>query len=264
MNKKKIDIVMLSFAKTKELWQMTQQAIDSLHASEDHIEFDVYVVESNPQVAFADYKGIKKLLKIPEGVSYHYNKYLNFGLEEARKENTDRLVALCSNDIIFFPQWATSIMTAIKETDALSACPLDPTVPEQQGITDIAEGYEIRKHISGWCLVGTPKMFKEIGNYLPAPTEVFHWGSDALYADMLWEKDMKHILVPNSQVRHLSEVTSRRLLSPSEVHEHHWGAFDGYRRWKALKKTPLVAYGRPEAYCFVLENGEIEERDSPI
>lgn len=74
---RKIDIVIISWAKDDVLFKLTCSTLDTLFASEDpsEVKFNVFVVETNRDVVY-DYPSTKTLYPEPP---YGYNKYCNFG-----------------------------------------------------------------------------------------------------------------------------------------------------------------------------------------
>lgn len=209
-----MDVVIVSYAKNKNCWDLTHKCIDSLLSSEDEIKFNVFVVESQNDVDWgSEFKNTKNIRPNPP---YGYHKFLNWG----RKKGVSDWVALCNNDLIFHKKWATRIIQAhLYNPSYLSFSPICPKTQPMYGIypnTGVIKGYDIRKHVSGWCIVQRREIYEKIGNL----DETFtHWYCDDDYAATLKFLGLKHLLVTTSIVEHHSDVigkTTREIVENEE------------------------------------------------
>ncbi len=184
----KIDVIILSNGKTKELREMTQQTIDTLHASEKDHEFDVLVFEQQHDV------GYRQAFVINYHEPFHYNRLMNHGVEMA----TNEWIVLANNDLIFHRGWLTECL----KHDYLSMSPNFKAVREQ----GVEEGHEIgvAGQVMGWCLLANRKVFDKIGKI---DESVNFWYSDHVYADQLREAGIEHALVKGALVQHLDGKT---------------------------------------------------------
>ena len=105
-----IDIIILSYAKTDELKQITLDCVESLLSSEKsgNIVFEALVIESNKKMSPYQYPGTKTIY--PDEV-FGYNKYMNIGINMTH----NAYVCMCNNDLIFHEGWATEILKAFKQ-----------------------------------------------------------------------------------------------------------------------------------------------------
>lgn len=197
----KIDVIILSYAKTQDLKLITENCLASLVASEDPqvIEFNIVIVESERTNGPYKYG-----ITVYPDAEFGYHKYMNLGLGMT----SSSFVCLCNNDLIFHPGWAYEIFKAfIKHPDLSSASPLCIKHHETMGFqpyTGIYPGYRIRYEISGWCLFLKRDVFRIIGKL----DENFKfWCADNDYANTLSVLGIKHALITSSLVDHLETQT---------------------------------------------------------
>lgn len=239
-----LDIIILSNAQTPDLRNLTVQSIETLIQSEDtnKIRFMIQVFESVPGVSY-NYPFCRTVHpKRP----FNYNRYMNLGIKNGKAP----FVCLCNNDLIFHPGWASRILAAFEKYSELeSASPLCEINHRERGIipnTGIYRGYQVRKHISGWCLVFKRNMLKKTGLL----DERFKfWFADNDYAKTLEKNEILHALVSDSFVDHLESKTLKTksakeqlMLTAEErfLYECKWGSrsyfsYLNYRRKQFFK-----------------------------
>ncbi|NBU96944.1 MAG: glycosyltransferase [Spirochaetia bacterium] len=196
---KLLDVVIISYAKDDYCRALTTNCINSLIASENNSLdlFNIIVVESEPEI---NWEHLAENVKTyPAPLPYGYHKFLNFG----RKMGNSPWVALCNNDLIFKDGWFTSIIEASAHLpDFMSFSPMCPMTQPLYGIREnngVIEGYEIRKHISGWCIVHKREIYNIIGEL---DERFHHWFCDNDYAMELVANGLRHALVTESIVEH--------------------------------------------------------------
>lgn len=233
-----IDIVILSFAQTEELKQVTINCLNSLMASEDPelIKFNIIVVESRKDLAPFQYEyGQTIYSEKPFG----YNRYMNIGISMTSAP----YICLCNNDLFFHKHWATEILKPFKVHQELySASPLCTIHHPKFGIlpnTGIFEGNRVRLEVSGWCLFFRRSMLNLIGR-MDENFTFLHASHD--YMHLLWVLDIKHFLVTSSLVDHLDHTTIDRqetgrydeLMSKQRIYyEKKWAHRLGHN-WEAI------------------------------
>ena len=188
----KVDIVIVSRAKTDKHKQLTIDAINSLHAS--YHDFNIIVMEQTD----VKYKGAKT---INYKFDFNYNKCLNEGAKHGEAD----YIVFCNNDLIFEPTWFDRLLDVFN-MDYESLCPYEPRHFKgsiKQG-NHLIEGYEVRKQMLGWCIAVKRDMFERIGGF---DEGVMFWFSDNIYADQLQFHNIKHALVCNSIVHHKESAT---------------------------------------------------------
>lgn len=200
-----IDIVIISDASKGEGYDLTSQTIQSLIDTNIGLIKRIIVVESDLTANYnrLNINELPITIIRPTG-DFNYNSYLNQGI----KATKSKYIALCNNDLIFEKNWDSSIIDAIKLSSRELGLPVlsaSPFCPNTQGKTMgfvpeiYLSGYEIRKHISGWCILIDRSILSIIGKL---PEEVDFWFSDNLYADKLRKMRLTHILSTRSFVTH--------------------------------------------------------------
>jgi len=202
-----VDVVILSWAKTEYLKNMTIFCVKNLFKTEKNINFNVYLLESNldTEYKFNDNVHVKYINE-----SFGYHKFMNIG----RKLGNSEYVVLCNNDLRFTKNWASSIISEMeKDEDLLSACPYEPHVNSKKiQNADDFYGYETRKHINGWCIFQKRKIYDIIGDL----DENFEfWCCDDDYGMVLKNNNIKHKLVKESIVYH--EDNGSRTLKQRDI-----------------------------------------------
>lgn len=202
---KKIDIIILSYAKTPDLHKITVQCIDSLLASEDPeiIDFNILVIESNK--ALQPYQ-FEHTTTIYPADKFGFNKYLNMGI----KQTHNPYICLCNNDLIFHKNWASEILKAMSnDTSLLNAAPYCPIFHKNAGFQENAppvEGYF--GVLAGWCIFAKREIFDIIG---PLDEKLIFWYCDADYCQLLIKHRIKNCLISSSIVTHLSSTSLETL-----------------------------------------------------
>lgn len=219
MKDKLVDVVIISYAKDDNCKNITQACLESLIRSENNFEelFNVIVVESQPDVSWNEISPCIQTYQSP--LPYGYHKFLNFG----RKKGKAKWVALCNNDLDFIKGWFSKILKASEaDPSILSFSPICPLTQTMYGITPhsgIHIGYEIRKQVSGWCIVQKREIYDIIGDL---DERFYHWFCDNDYAMTLWEKGIKHALVTDSIVMHhdknIGKTTEKIVNDASEMY----------------------------------------------
>lgn len=198
-----IDIVILSYAKTEGLKQMTEQTVNSLMHSEDpeKIRFNVIVIESNHTIKPYQYPNTETLYTHKK---FGYHRYMNIGI----RRSNHAYICICNNDLFFHTNWCSEILKTMFADDTIqSASPSCSIHHPSIGLnlhTGNYEGYEVRREITGWCLFFKRDILKKIGKL----DEKFKfWYADNDYSNTLKKYAIKHILVTSSIVDHFESKT---------------------------------------------------------
>ena len=239
MNRPKIDIVIVSYAYNEECENLTRNCIKSLYFSEPDAKeiFNVILVESEESMVDVwtrDYPGVNSYLA-PKPYGYH--KFLNFG----RKKGDGEWVALCNNDLEFTEGWYTEILKEYQNNPGvLSFSPICPRTQPLYGINPNSGkylGYDIRKQISGWCLVHRRELYLEIGDL---DERFYHWFCDNDFAMTLKDKGILHMLVTSSIVIHHDKNIGKTTEEVVKSNEEMWRLTSGSQhifqeKWKNKK-----------------------------
>ena len=204
----KIDVVILSLVNSPELYQMTSEAICSLHDSESQIEFQVILIESNPKwKEFGPGYGEKTKVITPQE-PFNFNAYNNIGLAASNAE----WVLFSNNDVLFETGWASSMLEAHRQDPRLQClCPVDPDSPHQQSLLGksvpaYVPGYLVRSTFTGWCFLTKRSLFEQTGPFDPRFNYYF---ADDDFTMVLRRHNILNAAVPSSTVRHLAHRTSK-------------------------------------------------------
>lgn len=233
-----IDIVILSFAQTEELKQVTINGLNSLMASEDpeFIKFNIIVVESQKDLKPFQYEyGQTVYPDVPFG----YNRYMNIGIAMT----SAKFICLCNNDLIFHPNWATEILKPFRNYRGLSsASPMCSIHHGKLGFKSdmgLFAGHRERTEVSGWCLFFKRRMLNLIGQ-LDENFMFRHASHD--YTHLLSTFNLNHVLVTSSVVDHLDHTTLNKqeperwneLMYQQDIYYYKkWGYRFG-RNWEIL------------------------------
>lgn len=204
-----VDVIIPSFTNEKTA-PILKNCIQSLRLSEQYISFNVILIESNLDTIGDDHG--QNLTISYDWEKFNYNHALNLGLKFCQNE----FVVLANNDLIFYPQWMMHIIVAAYlNPEVKSFSPWNsmwawhercfPNNSDQYLL-----GYEIGRHLAGWCIVAKREIFKKI----TLNERVDFWYSDNVYADELQANNMLHALVAPSRVDHITSQT--KVLTPEE------------------------------------------------
>jgi len=183
------DVVILSNAKIEALKTMTQQAINTLQASEKPGIFNIVVIEQSQ----ATYLNAETLHAHGQ---FNYNSFANTGIIRGRAP----WICVANNDLVFQRGWFHQMM--LLKHDAMS--PINPGDKRQANIRIPEKGYTVGRHFSGWCFVMRRTVWEQIGGL---DEDFPFWCADNATVEQLKAKNIQSMLVPASQVRHLASET---------------------------------------------------------
>ena len=204
----KFSIILLALTIDDQTYNMNVSCISSFleSALEAAVDCEVVLVESNSSANY-DYNFENFQIIFPNEV-FNFHKFLNLGVAHA----TGDYYVLSNNDVVYDVNFVKSINNIIhKYYNIHSFSPYDytsnklrKTIIEQN---EIVEGYEIQKHLTGWCIVMFNKVFEKIGG-LDVKFNFYYADND--YAMSLIKYDIKHALITNSYATHLEKVKSSK------------------------------------------------------
>ena len=235
-NTVEIDVIILSYAQSEELRDLTIDCINSLMNSENpnEIKFNVLVLESEKSIAPFQYPNSNTIY--PEE-TFGYHKYMNMGIAMTSAS----YICMCNNDLIFHSGWATEILKPFQRfVDVFSASPVCSTHHPKMGfkINDgLKLGYRIGLEVTGWCLFVKRDIFRIMGQLDENYT---FWYSDDDYANTLWVLKLNHVLVTASIVDHLYSKTlflqsEERQVELTEKESFYFG-----KKWNSRKGKDWV------------------------
>jgi GT2 family glycosyltransferase len=199
-----IDIIILSFAQSEILKQVTINCLESLMTSEDpeFIKFNIIIIESQKELEPFQYQYGETIY--PD-VPFGYNRYMNIGISKT----SSSFICLCNNDLLFHPKWATAILQPLNfYRQIYSASPMCTFHHEKRmGISrdiGLMPGHTERVEVSGWCLFFKRRILKLIGRL--DDNFIFRHSSHD-YTHLLFTLGLTHVLVTSSIVDHLDHTT---------------------------------------------------------
>ena len=207
IQKTNIDIVIPSWSKNNELFNITKKCLDSLFKSEKNISFHVYIIETNKDIEWNDhYLSLEEsnhtITTLRPKLPFGYHKCLNQG----RLAGKSTYVVLCNNDLTFEKGWASKIIWVMNSHPYIMSA--SPWNPQTQGSNKELEnnfilGRRVQRELAGWCIFQQRKIYDQIGDL----DETFtHWYCDNDYGMTLEKMDIKHGLICGSVVNHHDKV----------------------------------------------------------
>ncbi|WP_367864826.1 glycosyltransferase family 2 protein [Pedobacter sp. WC2423] len=226
----KIDIIILSYAKTELLKQITLQGIESLFLSEDpdHIQFEALVIESNAALFPYQYPNTKTIYPDEK---FGFNKYLNIGI--AQTDNA--YICLCNNDLIYHQNWASEILSVMEENPNIKSA--NPYCSYFHPQLKIAEPKKIvvgttrnllNGILTGWCIFLKREIFDTIG-LLDEQFEF--WYADKDFGRTLLNYKIDHALIIPAKVDHLGNQTHTAINEKKLSHLTHGQKIIFEKKW---------------------------------
>jgi GT2 family glycosyltransferase len=207
--KRAIDVVMLAYTGSREIYEMNLQAIHSLRVAEPEIAFQVYLLESNPDFAQLGWAYDAATQVIFPKEAFNFNRYNNIG---AALGTADWIV-FTNNDVVYAPGWCSALLTAHTHDPRLRClCPVDPQSEfTPAGTFGAHERYRIGHHVrvtfTGWCFMVQRSVFAETG---PFDERFDYYYADDDFTLHLRKYDILNAAVMAAHVHHLAHVTSRK------------------------------------------------------
>ena len=188
------DLIIVAKSSDPQLIAMTQQTIDTARA--DGADMRVIVVETGPYHKYRDCD-----VSVFYKDDFCYNHALNLGLLEAKGD----IHLLANNDLVFRPGWS-KVGDIMKDNNCHSASMLSQDMRQRHFERGefLYEGYNVGSHLTGWLILLDDYCLSKIGKL----DESFKfWYSDDVYALQLRAAGVKHYLVCNCQVDHITSQT---------------------------------------------------------
>lgn len=201
-------LVILSFTKNQDTFRMNKDCINSFiqSAHSAKVSYEIILVESNKNANYDYQNKYIKIIKPNENFNFH--KFGNIGLRKAEGE----FFVFSNNDVLFDENWLVELCKVINSNkEVKSFSPYDKSsnsIPESLiKKSKLIYGYDIQKHLTGWCIVMHKGVYKTIG----ALDERFNfYYADNDYAMQLQKYNIKHALVTNAKAKHLESKTSNK------------------------------------------------------
>lgn len=229
-----VDVIILSYSKTKKEYDMTKECLRTLRVSEHDYRFNVVVVESNPNITkegFAEpvlFNDRESLVLAVKG-KFNYNQYLQIGFEKIN--SSSKYLLICNNDLIFYKGWLSEMFKHIDNADSFS--PFCPTFHKGRflKVQNIYSGYNLWDNLTGWCIFMKKTIFDKTKFDQYFPVEFSFWYQDNYYLEVLKRNGFKQALVRNSHVLHLGSK-SHSLINKDDYAKMTSGAQEVFNRMK--------------------------------
>jgi GT2 family glycosyltransferase len=202
-----IDIIIISNAKNEEFLNITNQTIQTLLLSEnpDEIQFHPIIVESNDETPDYNYPNA---VTIRPNSKFGYHKYLNIGV----KAGNSPYLGLANNDLIFHKGWASAILSEMDKNPKLeSAGTWCDRFHPSRNISESPEvqfGYTNGIYITGWFIFLKRSLFDRMNGL---DENFSFWYCDDDYGKTLESMDVKHALITQAKVTHITSQSTIKL-----------------------------------------------------
>ena len=231
------DVIFLSKTSNKDVFDMTQKAINSLHDSETNNKFRVIVVESNLDQNTPQYENVSLCLNYGDQ-DFSYNKALNLAFNYIESD----YVAVFNNDVLFMENWYSIIRYYMDVFCLDCASPRCPVVqngikPEAQSeILSFPEGcvvpgFRTVVHFCGWGWITKRDCLQNLIQLDAFPEDLTFWFQDDHIARVMQSNHKKHGLVTSSHVIHFGQQ-SYKLIPQNQFNDMTSGLYELFvKKW---------------------------------
>ncbi|WGD34887.1 hypothetical protein [Olleya sp. YS] len=202
----KFSLIVLSKTDQQSTYDMNVECFDTFikSAIKAKVDYEILLIESNKNSHYQYNVQHLKIITPKDAFSFH--KFLNIGVSHANAE----YYILSNNDVVFDINWLVETNNVLQHNPKLlSVSPLDPkanSLPKEAlENNNYIVGYQIQKHLTGWCIVAHKKVFEAIKK-LDERFGFYYADND--YAMQLQKYNIKHALVTNAIVHHLHGQSS--------------------------------------------------------
>lgn len=214
-----VDVLVLSWSKDKERYDMTVKCINNLRLSSAGIPLNIVVVETNANITNepfvnANVFGSDVKLICPNE-PFGYNRYLQIGYA-ALSGSKAKFIMILNNDVVIFNRHFMVRMIVHMATFS-SVSPLGLREAQWGRINqsiNVHSGYDLNV-INGWCILFDKTILNAISFDRLFPAQLEFHRQDEFYADMLKSRGIRHALVCDAQALHL-QAQSHALLSDEQ------------------------------------------------
>ena len=212
-----IDCVILSYARTRDLYRMTQTAINSLVGDFDGAT--IYVVETGN---VEPYKSAQTIFPKTE---FNYNKFLKIGVSSG----TNPYVFVLNNDIRAHKGCMKELIRWLDTYHSVS--PMNPLMPQHKRLEVVNEGMNIwhgKAELCGWAIMLKRQTIDMIGMDKLWDDRFKFWFQDNAYAEVLKQRGMKHALIGTAKLDHYESKTLHGQENKQELTHDQKERFDNW------------------------------------
>ena len=206
-----VDVIILSYSKTRKEYDMTVRGINSLRHSSPDVPFNIIVVETNPNVLseFGSFGAGVKV--VTPNKAFNYNEFLNFGYAHCHKDS--KYILILNNDVVVFCQaFIKRMIEGLETVQSVSAWGLRES---SWGLLDSSKplnvNFDINRALCGWCIMFDKAILNAIPFETLFPASYAWHGQDVYYGEQLRLRGYRHGLVTQAKALHL-QMQSHHLL----------------------------------------------------
>ena len=211
----KFSLIILSYTDSQSIFEMNLECINTFVASAEKasVNYDVILVESN-KISAWEYD-LEHFKIIKPNQSFNFHKFLNIGIANA----TGDYYVLSNNDVLYDINAIRELLIVNQINSKIhSFSPYDyksNKLPNEVVLNnEYVIGYDIQKHLTGWCIVVNKDVFKKI-KQLDETFDFYY--ADFDYAMQLRQHNVVHALVPKMKVEHLENMSSKKEKDTSTI-----------------------------------------------
>lgn len=204
----KVDVIILSYAKNQQKYEMTKAGIRCLRLSSPEIDWRITVVESNRGLRNESYAGnvlfAEEVTVMMPDETFGYNKFLSRAYEAQCKDSDAPYVMILNDDVVAFSDGFGS-----KMIEALglfsSVCPNGLRESKWGRIDESRQytpGYDLNV-VNGWCIMFDKAILKSASFETFFPPEIIFHNQDCYYAEMLKYRGLRHALTMHASALHM-------------------------------------------------------------
>ncbi len=201
-------LIVLSNTNSKQIFEMNSTCFQTFIESVEYVgsTYEIILIESN-KIANYNYS-VSQLKTIIPDENFGFHRFLNIGIANAN----GTYIILSNNDVVYEKKWLKEITEVTKKNNKIkSFSPYDATSNKLSkkiiSKYDYVIGYDIQKHVTGWCLVLHKSILKKIKRL----DEQFNfYYADFDYAMQLIKHNIKHALVTKAKVKHLEGASNNK------------------------------------------------------
>jgi len=204
---RKLSLIILAYTDSQSVFEMNLECIQTFVASakKASIEYEIILVESDALSTW-EYP-IEQFKIIKPNHIFNFHKFLNLGIDKASGDH----FVLSNNDVVYDVNAITELLSVHKIHPKIqSFSPYDKRSNKlpNQVVSDnkYIIGYDIQKHLTGWCIIVNKNVFKKIKKL--DETFDFYY-ADFDYAMQLRQHNICHALVSQMKVAHLESMSSK-------------------------------------------------------
>jgi GT2 family glycosyltransferase len=214
----RVDVVILSYAKTEREYEMTKGGICSLRLSSPDVPVHVVVVETNAQLRAEPFTKTDDELFGPRvdvvypGGKFAYNAFLQVGYEACAGSPAQYFMVLNNDVILFGSGFLRQMLAGLESVPSVSPQGMREAL---WGLIDVSVSvdvnYDINRALCGWCLMFDKRILASAPFEAYFPRDYLWYGQDEHYAATLQAHGHRHGLVTRALALHL-QSSSQHLL----------------------------------------------------